>query len=114
MYGRELRRGRTEKGGDSVETNACRWRGHFILALCPYSGQRGTCYKKQFRDFPGGPVKNPPTNSGDRGSIPVGGTKIPYALEQLSLCAIAKTRHGEIDKIYIHYLFVYLYIYCIF
>ena len=38
--------------------------------------------------FPGGPVvKNPPSNAGDRGSIPGWGTKIPHALGQLSLCA---------------------------
>ena len=31
-------------------------------------------------DFPGGPVvKNPPSNSGDTGSIPRQGTKIPHA-----------------------------------
>ena len=35
-------------------------------------------------DVPGGPVvKNPPSNSGDVGSIPGLGTKIPYAAEQL-------------------------------
>ena len=68
-----------------METHACRWRGHFILAICPCSGQGGTCYKKQFRDFPSGPAKNPPANAGDRGSLPAGGIKTPYALEQLSL-----------------------------
>ena len=37
------------------------------------------------RDFPGGPVvKNPPSNAGDLGSIPVWGTKIPHATGQLS------------------------------
>ena len=41
--------------------------------------------KTQHRDYPGGPVvKNPPCNSGDLGSIPSQGTKIPYALEPLS------------------------------
>ena len=29
-------------------------------------------------------VKNPPSNAGDVGSIPGGGTKIPHALGQLS------------------------------
>ena len=38
-----------------------------------------------FRDFPGGPVvKNPPCNAGNSGSIPVQGTQIPHAVEQLS------------------------------
>ena len=32
-------------------------------------------------------VKNPPANAGDMGSIPGQGTKIPHAVEQLSLCA---------------------------
>ena len=37
-------------------------------------------------DFPGGPVvKNLPTNAGEVGSIPGQGTKIPHAMEQLSL-----------------------------
>ena len=39
----------------------------------------------KWRDYPGGPVvKNLPYNAGDAGSIPGWGTKIPYALEQLS------------------------------
>ena len=38
-------------------------------------------------DFPGGPVvKNPYGNARYVGSIPDGGTKIPHAVEQLSLC----------------------------
>ena len=44
--------------------------------------------KRNEREFPGGPVvKNPPSNAGDVGSIPGGGTKIPHATGQLSLCA---------------------------
>ena len=40
-----------------------------------------------FEVFPGGPVvKNQPANAGDTGSIPSWGTKIPHAVEQLSLC----------------------------
>ena len=40
--------------------------------------------------FSGGPVvKNLPCNVGDVSSILGQGTKIPYALEQLSLCATA-------------------------
>ena len=43
--------------------------------------------RKKRKDFPGGPVvKNPPSNAGDVGSIPGGGTKIPYAAGQLSPC----------------------------
>ena len=38
-------------------------------------------------DFPGGPVvKNLPCNARDVGLIPGWGTKIPYAVEQLSPC----------------------------
>ena len=45
-------------------------------------------YKKLKRNLPGGPViKNPPRNAGDLSSIPVWGTKIPHAVEQLSLHA---------------------------
>jgi len=35
-------------------------------------------------DFPGSPVaKNPPSNAGDRGSIPGKGSKIPHVVGQL-------------------------------
>ena len=45
------------------------------------------CYLKTKGDFLGGPVvKNPPCNAGDMGSIPGYGTKIPYAMDQLSFC----------------------------
>ena len=38
------------------------------------------------QDFPRDPVvKNPSCNTGDNGSMPGGGTKIPHTLEQLSL-----------------------------
>ena len=47
-------------------------------------------YKKNDRDFPGGPVvKNPPYNAGDAGSLPGRGTKIPHAMGQLSPRATA-------------------------
>ena len=40
------------------------------------------------KNFSGGPVvKNPPANSGDTGSISGQRTKIPHAVEQVSLCA---------------------------
>ena len=39
----------------------------------------------EIRDFPDGlMIKNPPCRSGDMGSIPGQGTKIPHASEQLS------------------------------
>ena len=41
--------------------------------------------EKQWMNFPGGPVvKNPPSNVGDVGLIPVQGTKIPHATGQIS------------------------------
>ena len=44
-----------------------------------------------FKDFPGGPgLKNSLCNAGDVGSIPGQGTKIPHAMEQISLCAITR------------------------
>ena len=47
--------------------------------------------KTQRRDFPGGPVvKNPPSNAGDVGSTPGGGTKVPHAARQLSPRATTK------------------------
>ena len=47
----------------------------------------------KWRDFPGGPVvKNLPSNTGDVGSIPGWGTKIPHATGQLSLHATTKTQ----------------------
>ena len=41
-------------------------------------------------------VKNSPANAGDVGSIPGQGTKIPRAVEQISLCAVTRepTRHN--------------------
>ena len=48
----------------------------------------GSSFKIPPWDFPGGPVvKNLPCNVGDVGSIPGWGTKVPYALGQLSLHA---------------------------
>ena len=44
------------------------------------------CRGKQHKDFPGGSMmKNLPYNAGDTGLIPGRGTKIPHAMEQLSL-----------------------------
>ena len=34
-------------------------------------------------------VENPPSNAGDAVSVPGWGTKIPHAVEQLSLCTTA-------------------------
>ena len=44
-------------------------------------------------DFPGGPVvENPSCNSGDTGSIPGRGSKIPHAAGQLSLRATTRDK----------------------
>ena len=46
---------------------------------------QGVMYEVEARNFPGGPVvKNPPSNAGDKGSIPGQGTKTPHASEKLS------------------------------
>ena len=59
-----------------------------LLVLYPLdasSAPLGVAIKYVSRDFPGDPmVKHLPSNAGDRGSIPGGGTKIPHASEQLS------------------------------
>ena len=48
-------------------------------------------YEVEARDFPGGPVvKNPPSNAGDKGSIPGWWTKVPHGTGQLSLCATTR------------------------
>ena len=39
-------------------------------------------------------VKNPPSNSGDTGSIPGQGTKIPCAVGQLSRDALEPMHHN--------------------
>ena len=53
-----------------------------------HSTGRGLDEEALSRDFLGGPViKNLPSNTGDVGSIPVWGTKIPQAMGQLSLQA---------------------------
>ena len=44
--------------------------------------------REKLRDFLGGPlVRNPPSNAGNVGVIPGGGTKIPHAAGKLSPCA---------------------------
>ena len=46
-------------------------------------------------------VKNPPSNTGDVGSIPGLGTKTPYAKGHLSLCTAMKDprcQHSQINK----------------
>ena len=50
-----------------------------------FSSHDCTLGKERGWDFPGGPVvENPSCNAGDAGSIPGGGTKMPYAAGQLS------------------------------
>ena len=57
------------------------------------------CLEKSLQDFPGGPVvKNPPSNTGDAGSIPSQGTKITQATGQLNPPASTKTRCSQILK----------------
>ena len=46
--------------------------------------------KNSLGDFPHGPVKNLPCNTGDEGSITGQGTKIPHDSEQLSLHATTR------------------------
>ena len=49
---------------------------------------------KGYGDFPGGPVvKNLPCNARDVGSTPDEGTKIPHAVEQISLHATTTEAH---------------------
>jgi len=50
----------------------------------------------KMRDFPeGSVVKNPSCNVGDMGSIPRGGTKIPYTVGPLNLCATIREPTGH-------------------
>ena len=46
------------------------------------------------RDFPGGPMVNLPSNAGNMDAIPGQGTKIPYAVGQLSLHATTREAQG--------------------
>ena len=58
------------------------------------------CSKHNSSDFPGGSVvKNPSYSAGNSGSIPGQGTKIPHALEHLSLCATTRESMHHIRKI---------------
>ena len=62
----------------------CRMPGRRCQVSGSDRGQEGMKVKEKRRDFPGGPpVKNPPSNAGDVGSIPGRGTKIPHATGQL-------------------------------
>ena len=55
--------------------------------------------KNWLRDFPGGPVvKNPPSNTGDAGSIPGWGTQIPQATGQLSQYAATREKHLQTQR----------------
>ena len=80
-----------------------------MLAIGP------SCLKNELQDFFSGPVvKNPPANAGDTGLIPGLGTKIPYALRQLSLCTTtteacvprleSSPRSPQIEKAYLQQL----------
>ena len=42
-----------------------------LYPSCPQKDQKASCRKRQFEDFPGGPVaENPPADTRDTGSIP--------------------------------------------
>ena len=63
------------------------------------SWRRNSASRLQNWDFPGGPVvKNLPSNAGDMGSIPGGGTNIPHAKGQLNPWAETKTWFSQINK----------------
>ena len=74
-FGRE-QSGKEQFTEGTVSTKALR---RETLVMCSRS-------RKEFRDFPGGPVvRNPPCNAGDTGSISGWGTEIPHTTGQLSL-----------------------------
>ena len=51
-------------------------------------------------EFPGGPVvKNPPSNSGDLGSTPGWGSKIPPAMGQLNLSAECHNKRYRMSQL---------------
>ena len=50
--------------------------------------------RKNLRDCPSGPVVKNPSNAGDVGLIPGGGTKIPHAAGQLSPSATNYRAHS--------------------
>ena len=55
-----------------------------------------------FRDFPGGPVvKNLLCNTGDVGSIPGQGTKIPHVSKQLSLPTVTTEPKHHSQRIHV-------------
>ena len=65
--------------------------GTYSTMLCLQLTILGCALNTLLEDFPGGPVvKNPPAHTGDTGSIPGLGTKIPHAAGQLSLCSRAR------------------------
>ena len=71
---------------------ACSVLSHLGLSRLHVSGSNDpeNCQTRH-RYFPGGPVvKNLPCNTGDAGSIPGRGSKIPHAMRQLSLRAITR------------------------
>ena len=81
----------------------------WVQKLCKFSSERCRKIKcssarekaiqQSVRDFLGvGPVvKNPPSNAGDESWIPGRGTKIPHAMQQLSLCAMP-----QLLSLYLH------------
>ena len=59
-----------------------------IMQVCDILAKKKKTKQKHYRDFPGGSVvKNLPFNAGVVSSSPGPGTRIPHAVEQLSLHA---------------------------
>ena len=50
-------------------------------------------------------VESPPCNAGDAGSIPDQGTRILYAVEQLSLSATTKIWSSQINEFFAFFFF---------
>ena len=73
-----------EKGPIPATKTACKDGG---------AGLNGGINREELEGLPGSPVvKNPLLNTGDKGSIPGQGTKIPHAEGQLSLHATSREK----------------------
>ena len=80
-----------------VTAGAKRWPESTWERAQKLSGEKNAIWGEisHYWDFPGGPVaKHPPCNAGDMGSIPGWGTRIPCAMEQLSLRALGPAWHN--------------------
>ena len=72
---------------DTRETfNDCHQANHWGLSCRPAAGEAQTCRRSERGDFRGGPVvKSAPSNALEAGPVPGWGTKVPHAVEHLSL-----------------------------